>query len=282
MNEAGEFVVPVRFRQVVTMHLLMQVTNVPTLAVPLILGIHGPPGTGKTFQCELILRELGARTYLISGGELESSEAGEPAALLRRTYLRASDEIKNGLGTHAAIVINDFDTGGGRWGDLVQYTVNSQTLFGELMHLCDYPRSVDRKDTERIPIIITGNDFSKLYRPLVRTGRMSLFSWEPTTDELTDILQPLFPDLSRLERQRLALEFPDKSISFFAHLKGLALQELLLPLLDSEEPRDLLVRLKRDPNLVTLTYDLSCLLALGKKLDCSERLPNHIPCEVKV
>ena len=65
-----------------------------------------------------------------------------------------------------------------------QVTVNNQMVFGTLMNLCDDPTRVSvgqdwrSADTvNRIPIIVTGNDFSTLWAPLIRDGRMDKFYW---------------------------------------------------------------------------------------------------------
>ncbi len=92
----------------------------------------------------------------------------------------------------AALVINDFDTGVGDWGKMVQYTVNRQQLFAELMHIADFPESVENQSATRIPIIITGNNFLCLHGPLVRLGRMWSFEWKPTIIEKTQIVRYYF------------------------------------------------------------------------------------------
>lgn len=63
-------------------------------------------------------------------------------------------------------------------------TVNNQIVVGTLMNLSDNPTRVsigqdwrDSDVTNRIPIIFTGNDFSTLYAPLIRDGRMEKFYW---------------------------------------------------------------------------------------------------------
>ena len=33
--------------------------NIPNMRVPLILGIHGRKGEGKSFQCDLVLEKMG-------------------------------------------------------------------------------------------------------------------------------------------------------------------------------------------------------------------------------
>ena len=63
-------------------------------------------------------------------------------------------------------------------------TVNNQIAVGTLMNLADNPNraSIGQKwresdVTHRVPIIVTGNDFSTLYAPLIRDGRMEKFYW---------------------------------------------------------------------------------------------------------
>jgi hypothetical protein len=35
----------------------------------------------------------------------------------------------------------------------------------------------------RVPIVCTGNDFSTLYAPLIRDGRMEKYYWNPTRED---------------------------------------------------------------------------------------------------
>jgi len=51
---------------------------------------------GKTFQCNLAYKKLGISPIVMSAGELESGNAGEPAKLIRQRYREASDIIKKG------------------------------------------------------------------------------------------------------------------------------------------------------------------------------------------
>jgi len=211
--------IPERFRQAVALHIIKNLMTQNSSSVPLIMGIHGKSGDGKTFQCEKVIEEIGTKTFLISGGQLESHEAGEPAYLIRNAYLNAGECIQKGEAKSAVVIINDIDTGLGSWGEMVQYTVNRQTVFGELMHLVDYPESVNGRKAKRIPIILTGNDFTKLYEPLVRAGRMTSFEWTPTIDERTQIVAKIFPEVSIKEASQLVNKFPSQPISFFAHLR---------------------------------------------------------------
>jgi len=154
--------------------------------VPLILGIWGPKGSGKTFQTELALKKLKAQPIIMSAGELESDKAGEPGRLLRERYRRAA-ELSKVRGVLSALVINDLDAGIGIFRE-TQRTVNNQIVGGTLMSICDAPNRVsvwgDSWESEtsgnlRVPIIVTGNDFSTLFAPLIRDGRMDKFYWDP-------------------------------------------------------------------------------------------------------
>ena len=64
-----------------------------------------PPPAGKTFQCNLAYKKLGIAPIVMSAGELESGNAGEPAKLIRQRYREASDIVKKGK--MASLFIND-------------------------------------------------------------------------------------------------------------------------------------------------------------------------------
>ena len=220
-------VIPARFQREVILHLVKNLMPSPDRSTPLILGIHGPSGEGKTFQCEQILKAFHIDASLVSGGELESSDAGDPAKLIRQRYKdQAAARGVDGSG-QTALVFNDIDAAVGSWGDMVQYTVNRQNIFGELMHLADFPNEVEGQNVYRVPIIITGNDFSKLYGPLVRAGRMRSLPWIPDSAEKAEVLRNLYPELSPHECLDLVKRFSDQPIAFFAHVRDVLGDELL-------------------------------------------------------
>jgi len=220
--------IPDRFYKVIALHLIKNLMSRHGYQVPLILGIHGPTGSGKTYQCEQILSELGVGIFLISGGQLESPKAGEPAQLIRTTYIAASDSNKrNPLKSDqkiyplAVIIINDIDTALGEW-QLTQYSMNRQIVYEELMNLTDHPNEVEGRMTRRIPVILTGNDFTKLYPPLVRPGRMTTFEWKPTAEEKVLVVSHILPELNQNECKSLVDEFFGQQVSFFSDLSSLA------------------------------------------------------------
>ena len=152
-----------RFQQAVSLHVLKNLLKRVEAQVPLLLGIHGPSGEGKTYQCEHILKDMGVKRFLVSGGQLDNPIAGHPSAFIRQTYIKASETIRSGGASLAVVLVNDVDTGLGTWGKSEKHTINQINVFGELMHLVDYPSLVDGKETNRVPIIITGNDFTKRF-----------------------------------------------------------------------------------------------------------------------
>ena len=74
-TEAPVFI-STRFQQVVSLHVLKNLLKRVEAQVPLLLGIHGPSGEGKTFQCEYILKNMGVKRFLVSGGQLDNPVAG--------------------------------------------------------------------------------------------------------------------------------------------------------------------------------------------------------------
>jgi ATPase family associated with various cellular activities (AAA) len=101
-----------RFLDKLAVHLAKNFMKLPNVNVPLILGIHGGKGEGKSFQCELAFERLGIEPIRMSGGELESPDAGDPARLIRMRYREASELVKV-RGKMCALLINDLDAGGG-------------------------------------------------------------------------------------------------------------------------------------------------------------------------
>lgn len=216
-----------RFLDKLAVHITKNFLQLPGVRVPLILGIHGRKGEGKTFQCELVFEKMGFEPVTISGGELESPDAGDPARLIRLRYREASEQVKV-RGQMCALFINDLDAGAGRFDAGTQYTVNTQLVNATLMNIADNPTNVqlpgsyDETPLNRIPIIVTGNDFSTLYAPLIRDGRMEKFYWEPTREERIGVLRGIFQtdELSQQDITQLVDTFPEQSIDFFSAVRS--------------------------------------------------------------
>lgn len=197
-NIVGDYYIPPRFMRAVSTHVVKNLVanDIPNYRPPLILGIWGGKGEGKSFQLELCFREMGLEPIMMSAGELEDEWAGTPARLIRERYKKAAEVVR--LGRLSALVINDMDAGLGRFRD-TQCTVNQQVAIGQLMNLCDNPHKVplgasysSSRRSMRIPIFITANDLSKVYAPLLRDGRMEKFYWKPHRDDLVSMLGHMF------------------------------------------------------------------------------------------
>ena len=216
-----------RFLDKLAVHITKNFIELPGVRVPVILGVHGRKGEGKSFQCELVFEKMGIEVTYISGGELESPDAGDPARLIRLRY-RETAELIRVRGKMCVLMINDLDAGAGRFDEGTQYTVNTQLVNATLMNIADTPTNVqlpgsyDSTPLHRVPIIVTGNDFSTLYAPLVRDGRMEKFYWEPDRDDKVGIVEGIFAEdkLSRPQVEQLVDTFINQSIDFFSALRS--------------------------------------------------------------
>eukprot|EP00878_Enallax_costatus_P019250 GHUV01020305.1.p1 GENE.GHUV01020305.1~~GHUV01020305.1.p1 ORF type:complete len:358 (+),score=81.86 GHUV01020305.1:442-1515(+) len=231
-NIVGDYYVAPAFLEKVAMHITKNVLTdggaIPkSCKVPLILGIWGPKGCGKTFQTELAFKKMGIETVVMSAGELESEVAGQPGKLIRERYRKAA-ELGKVRGKMSCLMINDLDAGIGRFTN-TQCTVNNQIVVGTLMNICDNPNQVSVYENwregdfiNRVPIIVTGNDFTTLYAPLIRDGRMEKFYWEPTNEDIMNIVHQMYKDdgLSQADIQVLVDTFKGQTLDFFGAVRA--------------------------------------------------------------
>lgn len=250
----GFYIAPA-FMDKLVVHITKNYMTLPNIKVPLILGLWGGKGQGKSFQCELVFAKMGVSPIMMSAGELESGNAGEPAKLIRQRYREAADLIKKGK--MSCLFINDLDAGAGRMGGTTQYTVNNQMVNATLMNIADNPTNVqlpgmyNKEENPRVPIIVTGNDFSTLYAPLIRDGRMEKFYWAPTRDDRIGVCKGIFRTDNVPDDQIVTLvdNFPGQSIDFFGALRarvyddevrkwivGVGVQSIGKKLVNSKEP----------------------------------------------
>ena len=205
---------------------------------PLILGIFGDPGEGKTYMCEQLLLDFHIKRYDFSVSEFEDESSGVPAKKLRTQYDKAVQNYAESQ-THGVLMINDIDTAIGNWGDMHQYTVNTQHIVGELMQISD----PHYNQSKRIPIIITGNNFSTIYMPLKRSGRIARFYWKPEEKDLIEILSANYVGLSQKEISVLVCTLNSYAktklngtlpVSFFTSLKSKLYKQSIVKLLDQQ------------------------------------------------
>ncbi|NJK38732.1 MAG: AAA family ATPase [Oscillatoriales cyanobacterium RM2_1_1] len=266
-----------RFLDAIAVHITKNYLNLPQIRVPLILGIHGRKGEGKTFQCEQVFEKLGIEPVVISGGELESPDAGDPARLLRLRYREAAEQVRV-QGKMCAIFINDLDAGAGRFDAGTQYTVNTQLVNATLMNIADNPTNVqlpgsyDSTPLQRIPLIVTGNDFSTLYAPLIRDGRMVKFYWEPTLEERIGVAGGIFETdgLSGTEITKLVQEFSQQAIDFFSALRSRIYDEQIRQFIHQigldQVSRRLVNSAETPPNFQKPNFSLAHLIEIGHEM----------------
>ncbi len=72
------------------------------------------------------------------------------------------------------------------------------------------------------PLSLPGNDFSTLYAPLIRDGRMEKYYWNPTRADRIGVCSGIFVDdnLKKFELEELVDSFPGQSIDFFGALRA--------------------------------------------------------------
>lgn len=264
------------FRLAIRTHLLANLL-VDNLDCPLILGVFGPPGEGKTFQVEMICKELGIAQQVISPGELESENAGAPGQLLRRQYLLAgADSID---GPPGVVVVHDIDTILGDWGNLVQYTVNRQVVYAQLMAFCDFPTEVAGQRCRRVPIILTGNNPSSLYGPLLRPGRTRLFRWKPDVAMRARMVGPIFPTVDPYSLERLVADHEDMPTSFWASVRSYLMEQHLDDIVAGIE-EDQITRMLAGRARIKMTEPYFTERAIGQAADAlvamDVRAENHL------
>jgi ribulose bisphosphate carboxylase small subunit len=276
------FYIAPAFLEKLAIHITKNYLNLPNVKVPLILGVHGRKGEGKTFQCDLVFEKMGLSVVQMSAGELESPDAGDPARLIRMRY-REAGEIVKVRGKMAVLVIQDIDAGIGRVDQMTQYTVNTQLVNGTLMNIADTPTNVqlpgsyDASPTQRIPIIVTGNDFSTLYAPLVRDGRMEKYYWEPTRDDRIGIVFGIFSGdrVSEGDVAKLIDIFPTQSIDFYGALRSRLYDEQVSQFIRTVGLEGLSTRIinstEKPPEFKSPDFGLNHLIEVGNSIVREQR-----------
>jgi hypothetical protein len=158
-------------------------------------------------------------------------------------------------------MINDIDAGLGRFG-FTQMTVNNQIVVGTLMNLCDNPTRVsvgqdwrESDVTNRIPIIVTGNDLSTIYAPLIRDGRMDKFYWQPNREDIVNIVHRMYEKdgISMDEVEKIVNTFPNQALDFYGALRSRTYDKSILKWVDdiggAENFASNFLKRKKDQNL---------------------------------
>jgi len=213
-------------RQRIAAH--VAVNNAQIDGFPLILSVLGQTGVGKTFNIRRILKDLQVDTTELSCASLAHHREGMALYPIIRHYRDCGITSEK---TKACLVIDDFDRSIASGYQMHGHTIHSQLLVGFLMDLCDNPYSLPDEETRvvtksrRVPIVMTGNDFTRLDPALTRPQRMTVLRFEPSQDDLATMITSAFASggvhgnsLTQRDIQELMGSFPRESIAFFSDI----------------------------------------------------------------
>lgn len=211
--------VPNRFRNVVLKHLILNYSkNINSISPSLLLAIQGPKGEGKSFMIRKICEYYSIKYIPISGAELCGNLEGDSVKKLISEYESACIEAATNR-KFSCIVIDDFHKSLAASNQKnISRTTNSETLVGRIMNLADNPYV----HNNRIPIILTGNNFTTLYSPLTRNSRMEIFDWVPEIEEkekiVFNIFKQYYPNINCEVVEELVNQYKDCYVAFFKSL----------------------------------------------------------------
>lgn len=207
--------VPKRFAARIAAH--AYIGGLDATDTALILGIHGPPGYGKSFQVRQVAERWGMQCVSIAASALAGKLESEPVQALEANYVKLSARLAQDDAV-GFLLIDDFDMGIAGLREGTTYTVNSQILTSFLMALCDDPFLGGRL-RRSVPIVLTGNNLGVLYAPLTRHGRMDLMQWLPSLEEKREVVQAMFRSLLDADSSAVLVdEFKQQPVSFFSQL----------------------------------------------------------------
>lgn len=201
-----------RFEYEVLMHIVsLYLSDFETYQPPMFLAIEGNAGEGKTSQAIAACVQHGVSAFYISASQLSGSHEGDAVDVMDRLYSDALKRKKSG--EKVAIIIDDFHLSNASVDHDVKRTINSVLLTGYLMNLTQHSHD------SQIPIIVTGNDFSHVYAPLLRSGRADVFVWSPSYQEKQDVVFNLFKDFFKISQA----DFHD----FYCHFSGACIADFV-------------------------------------------------------
>ena len=117
----------------------------------------------------------------------------------------------------------------------------------------------------------TGNDFSTLYAPLIRDGRMEKFYWNPTREDRIGVALGIFKEdnVTRQDIEMLVDQFPGQSIDFFGALRARVYDDVIRQWIDTtsiEGMGALLVNNRNPVQFPTVSMNSQTLMQYGTML----------------
>lgn len=194
---------------------------------PLYLAIKGEPGEGKTLQALAACNQRGIMVKYLSASELSGELEAASRDIMKGVYQQA--QRLQEMGYYICILLDDFHLGNSNL-QSTSHTVNAELLIGYMMNLAD------TAGASRVPILLTGNDFSNTYQALLRDGRADIFEWAPEPAEkqmvVQSILRPMVLEKEWRDLDRFIDAYSKQNIAFFAQLKKDIRQSVLLQALN--------------------------------------------------
>lgn len=84
---------------------------------------------------------------------------------------------------------------------------------------------LQQEEIPRVPILCTGNDFSTLYAPLIRDGRMEKFYWSPSREDRVGVAMGIFqvgqPHMSLSDLAQKIAQLVNRGYEMITDSKGL-------------------------------------------------------------
>lgn len=195
---------------------------------PLYLVIKGVPGEGKTLQALAACNQRGIMVKYMSASELSGEMEAASREAIKSLYMQALRLQEQGY--YICILLDDFHLGNSHIRGDSSHTVNAELLVGYMMNLAE------SSNQHRVPILLTGNDFSNTYDALLRDGRADIFEWAPLRDEKMIIARSILqPFVSRREQRQLddfIERYAEKSVAFFSQIRSDLRQEIVYKALE--------------------------------------------------
>lgn len=184
------------------------------------LAIVGEPGTSKTVtSCDAALR-FGFAVAHLPAASLASENEGGATAILSEFFVGVCASSLSHQIRHA-VVIDDLELSIIGTDDKTGKTINTALLTGEFQRIADKPKPYRNYDGSVIPVIFTGNDFSKIRSSLLRDARTTEYVHRPSPEERLAFafhqLGPTTPGELRLV-EKLARKYRHQPIAFWSAL----------------------------------------------------------------
>ena len=222
-NATRSIYVPKSLAVDVSRHFIMNHWRWTRASTPPLLCLAGPFGVGKSCILREICHRIGIDVCDLQASSFESRWAGEPAERIKAAYIAASERQMK-MNVPMTLIVDDVDLALGHFDDFSSGTTNTPHAISALMEIADNPHSVGGQRTDRVPVLMTANDLSKIYGAIRRPGRLRAIRWDPGQEDVFRIARHILRDLLN-EKELVALCHLTKTwkVAHYSQLKSLLL-----------------------------------------------------------